>query len=623
MCGIVGLYSCDSKLIREAPIRQAAELLRHRGPDNISTITFSHAALGHTRLSIVDLSTAANQPFQTEDGRYTIVFNGEIYNYKSIKRSLERTCNFRTCSDTEVLLQAYIQHGPACLPLLNGIFAFAIYDSNERTLFLARDRWGVKPLYVSYTNTTVTFASETKSILALNPGAKTICPQGFHEFLYYGTALGGRTLFEGIQQLRPGHYLLAKANGVKVEVETNKYWDINDIPASPSGNLTETVAQTARQLENAVVNQLTGDVPIGVFLSGGLDSSAITTFASRNLSTRLKTFSCSFDFSSSNELALARLVAERAGTEHHEVHITGGGLFDTVVQLVRAHDSPFSDAANIPLYLLCQQISGQIKVVLQGDGGDELFGGYRRYSTLRIRQLLKLIAQLSRSTGALNLLPHRLRRYLACFDHKELHRVMAWLLTLETESFSPASLLKSEIQEKLHGTNPLQRYEEVYSQLKPMDAVQAMLQTDMQVILPDVFLEKVDKSTMAHGVEVRVPLLDNELVDFVVGLPSSDKASFWTSKKLMRMALQDTLPGEVVKGKKKGFGVPYSDWLRGPLYDTFTDVLQQHQQDYGVLDVERITQLRLKHSQGDSQHEFLLWKIYNFAIWTNEYQLSF
>lgn len=620
MCGIFGIVDLGLQTVSSESVLAATRLIDHRGPDHIDVFTDRYVGLGHTRLSIVDLSWSANQPLTTQDDRYTIVYNGEIYNYVSLRSSLEQVgVEFRTTSDTEVLLQAVRTWGVRCVEKLNGIFAFACWDREQQELILARDRFGVKPLYFLHNDSQLVVASEIKSILASVPKwSRTINCEALHEYLYYGVSLGGKTLLNGIQQLAPAHYAVWKQETQKLE--TCRYWQPST--TSYTGNVNAAVRETRERLETGIKRQLMGDVPIGVFLSGGLDSSAITAFASKHYSGKIKTYSVAFDFGKNNELPLARQVADHFQTDHHEIEISGTGLEQTILDLVHCHDVPFGDAANIPLYLLCRELSGDPKVVLQGDGGDEVFGGYRRYASLFKEKRFQMLAKALQVPGVSSLVPYRYRRYLECFLPKDRGERFAKLLTTETSSSPPTKAFHQDVQHELDKLDPFAHYKKIASQYKDLDSVQAMLLTDLQIVLPDVFLEKVDRSTMAHGIEVRVPLLENDLVAFLVSLPSTFKVRNGQQKWLLREAMKDILPSDILRAKKSGFGVPYSQWLRGPLQGLARDSLLSLS-DAGVADPIAVEKMMDAHASGSEECSFLLWKLFQLSLWFREYKVSF
>lgn len=620
MCGVCGIidYSKSAPMKQEL-LEQMTLTLRHRGPDRSSVWTKEHVGLGHARLSIIDLSETGNQPMTTPDGRYVIVFNGEVYNFTELRAELERNgAIFRGHSDTEVVLAAYSKWGATVFPRLNGIFALAIWDNSEKELILARDRFGVKPLYIYKLPNGIIFGSEIKAILASGRIYSSVSPQALHEFAYFGASLGTNTMFEGITRLEPGHWIRIK-NGIIAE---DVFWQTENI-LSITDNLETATTRTIELLEAAVKRQLISDVPVGVFLSGGIDSSAVTAFAARHYAGKLNTYSVGFDFKRDvDELPKARRVARHYGTEHHELFIEGGNLPPVIEDLVKHHDEPFSDAANIPLYLLCRELNGNPKVVLQGDGGDEIFAGYRRYNLLSNFKLWKALASIRcviPSFGSDKL--RRLRRILDAFAQYEPGLRMAMLLTMDTPRKSFTDLLSKEWKVRLHETDAFKRYREMVRRFKDFDAVQQMLYTDVNIILPDIFLEKVDKSTMAFSIESRVPFLDNDLTEYVMGLPSKIKVRGGDKKFLLKRALRKIVPDDILDGPKTGFGVPFSHWLKEPLAEYSRGVFaESFSASAPLFDKTVLTRFLADHQKGDSvQNGFILWKALNLALWQKFY----
>jgi len=619
MCGVFGaaFKSKQAGKISSADKAAALASLAHRGPDDTGIYEFSQGFLGHTRLSILDLSPAGHQPMCDNGNRTCIAHNGEIYNFPEMRFTLEKQgVVFRSHTDTEVALQAFKQQGVDVFTSFNGMFACAILDRNLNKLFLVRDRFGIKPLYYSISDDRLVFASEIKTIHLLQPDNKKLNKAALHEFLYFGNALGERTLFSGIQKLPPGSYLELDLDSFSIR--QHRYWDPAVLPQNtPGGNV---VGRTQLLLETAVKRQLVSDVPVGIFLSGGIDSSAITAFATRHAGTRLSTYSVGFDFDKGvNELPKARRIAEFFGTDHHEQIVSGYDLPDIVTELVRCHDQPFSDAANIPLLLLCRQLGVDAKVVLQGDGGDEIFAGYRRYSTLRSRGLWRRMRPLALLAN--NILPKnagffRRRRYINALGAQSDAQAMALLLTVEDKASRPEQIFSQEFQTALAGTDPFDRYEECDRQFENLDIVQRMLYTDTQIILPDIFLEKVDRSTMACSTEVRVPFLDHDLTDYVMSLPSALKVRGGRKKWLLKAALEGIVPNDILSAPKTGFGVPFGYWLKTSLYDFFGDTLAAMRQDrQPIFDYDHVNRLFQQHRAGERNNDFLLWKVLNLALW--------
>jgi asparagine synthase (glutamine-hydrolysing) len=623
MCGITGIVDLAAPRVLGAQLEAATASLAHRGPDSRHVWNDGPAALGHARLSIIDLSSAADQPMIGGDGQVAVVFNGEIYNYRELRADLvARGCTFRTSSDTEVLLQAYLLWGEDAFGRLSGMYAFAIWDGRSRRLTLVRDPLGIKPLFYVHRDARLEFGSEIKALLALRPGASwTIDRQALHEYLWFGNALGSSTLYEGIRRLEAGECLTFDSAGAR----RRKLWRIADAPEVRDDF--DTATRRVRELlERAVSSHLVSDVPVGLMLSGGIDSSAIASFAVRASGSRLSTYSVAFDFDDSGELPAAARLARQLGTDHHELFVKADEIAGLITTLVHCHDEPFADAANIPLYLVTRQLGGAVKVLLQGDGGDEMFAGYRRYELLGIRAPWRAMRALSAAIVPRGLdLPDSLRRVLRMSEALGAPDPlrMALLLTMDSERHPPEQILGAELRQRLRGADPFGRYREVLQTLRPADDVQRMLWTDASILLPDTFLEKVDRSTMANSIEVRVPFLDIDLAKYALGLPASYKVRNGERKRVLRHALRGIVPDEVLDRPKRGFGVPYGRWLRDNLHDLVqTYARESRAVRDGLLDGPRLAQLAAEHRRGRRDHGFLLWKALQLAVWYQDYPVS-
>lgn len=605
----------------------ARQAIRHRGPDASGEYRDADLWFGHQRLSIIDLSELALQPMISSSGRYVICYNGEVYNYRELARELSLR-DLRSHSDTEVVLRAFEALGVDSFRRLNGMFAFAIYDKQSQRLWLVRDRLGIKPLYYRLDEETLAFASEIKAIGALTDRAPVCDLSSLHEFLYYGNTLGGRTLYRGIQQLQPGHYFELDLRTFAWTVRP--YWSLKDQARRENqigSSTAATIAETRRLVDEAVRRQLVSDVPVGVFLSGGVDSTAVTAFASKHYQGRLATYAAGFDDRGAvDERPKARRVALFYGTDHHELFIAGGGVPDLVEKMVHHHDMPFADAANIPLYMMAAQISQQTKVVLQGDGGDELFGGYRRYVTLKYYPLLHALARYGQHLDMLiptSRLRQRIRRYLHAYAARDLGTTMALLLTLDNELAHPTSAFAPAFQRVIARSDPFARYREVQREFTDHDVGNQMSLVDLTVELPDIFLEKVDRSTMAASLEVRVPFLDHDLVDYVVRIPGSMKMPRGRKKWLLKQALRGIVPDDVLDGPKAGFNVPFGNWLRTSLKPLFFDHLDKfNRQRPGVLNPSVIREWYARDAAGARDYSYMLWKILNFMIWGNNSNIA-
>ena len=624
MCGICGIVDFAGTSIDEGMLRAMTRTLHHRGPDDQGIAVSGAMGFGHTRLSIIDLTSAGHQPMQSPNGHVTLVYNGEVYNFTDLREILEQDGHvFLGRSDSEVVLHAYLRWGTDAFRRFNGMFALAIWDARTDTLHLARDRFGIKPLYYYRLPSGVVFGSEIKAILASGRVPKRLHVVGLHEYLYYGTALGANTLFEGIAKVLPAHFLTIN----KSSVRSTPYWrieDIEQVQAQPE----EAAAAIRERLDQAVRAQLVSDVPVGVFLSGGIDSSAITALASKHYQGRLQTFSVGFDYDRGvNELSKARQVARQYGTEHHELHIQGYRLQHVIEHLVSCHDEPFGDAANLPLYLLCRELSGNPKVILQGDGGDEIFAGYRRYNVLSVysawRTIQPLVRWMNSCTRWHSSYYRRVRFLQAIGSSSDAALSMALLLTTETLA-EPLQILNTSLQQHLLLSDPFAEYRKWNRLLNHLDLVQRMLYTDTRILLPNIFLEKVDKATMAHGIEVRVPMLDQTLVDYVLGLPANLKIRCGKKKYMLRRALRGMVPDAILDGPKTGFGVPYEYWLRKPLNAYLRSVLLDSRiAKSGLFEPLQLQRCLTEHSSGQRDHGFLLWKALHLSLWFDIYDLSF
>ena len=624
MCGITGYFKYNLKS-DDLPLDFMVEQLNHRGPDGRGTFLNDNIGLGHARLSIQDLSIFGHQPMKTDDSNFIISYNGEIYNHQEIRVELiSNGYKFKGTSDTETILNGYSYFGDKIFELLNGVFSIAIYDSKKDEITLARDRFGVKPLYYASNDNYIVFGSEIKSILRANVFPKILNKNAIPEFLYYGYNLDEKTMFQGIKKLMPGNILKINKNGFEIR----KFWSFEEnINENFEISEKEIIYKTKDLLENAVKKQLISDVPVGVFLSGGIDSSAVTAFASRHYEKKLDTFSAGFDFNGGqNELPLARKVAKLFGTDHHEFFIKGNEIEETVVKLITHHDEPFSDAANIPLFLMAKEVKNKCKVILQGDGGDEIFGGYSRYHVLNKYKFYKNIGVLGEFINPLNpsiTLKNRIKRFNSIFNTDSESKMYALLLTVETETDSPLNVFKSIFKTNLN-TDPFKQYQILTDKFQNLSTKsQKMLWIDTQFILPNQFLEKVDKSTMANGVEVRVPFLDNELTEFIMNVPTSIKLKGGVNKYLLKKALKNIIPDEVLFGKKLGFGVPYSNWLNGPLSKMLNHYLfSDYIKSLNIFDFNYINQLIIEHKNNKKDNGFILWKLLNFCIWLETYNIN-
>lgn len=619
MCGICGYYCETDEVGRHAILDRMTDCLEHRGPDDRGTFSENGIGLGHRRLSILDLSTAGHQPMFSADDNHVIAFNGEVYNFREIRNELRRQgVLFQSETDTEVVLEAFRHQGEASFQRLGGMFAFAILDRGKKTITLARDRFGIKPLYYWYDGRQLMFASEIKSILKSSIVPREIDLQGFHEYLHYGTTLGKTTIFKNIFRLLPGHFLVYDGHDICI----SRFADVLDVQPSQDSYQQATV-RVRELLEKSVQAHLVSDVPVGVFLSGGIDSACVTAFASKHYGGKLKTYSAAFDFEPENdELDNAGFVARKFNTDHHELRIHADHIRDDLESLVEYHDVPFGDVANLPLFLMCKELNGETKVILQGDGGDEIFGGYHRYARLQFQYAYKMISSLM--FGLRPYLPKSSKSYRSLRTMNAFRQspdeLMACLMSQEMYDYPPTNVLRPSFVESLDNTDPFAVYRSRYDELRKLDPVQRMLYTDATVILPDLYFEKVDRSTMASSVEVRVPLVENELARYVMSLPWKYKVKGIQKKRILRDALRGIVPDRILDGPKKGLNVPFKKWLVGPLNSFMKEVLLDPDlETWGIFRRDEIEAAINRNSNGSGDHGYLLYKLLIFALWYKTY----
>lgn len=597
-----------------------ARTLAHRGPDASGIHVGDNIALGHTRLSILDLSPTGAQPMSLDPPGVVLTYNGEVYNFAVLRTELEGLGHrFRGRSDTEVVLRAYAAWGLEGLKRLEGIFAFALWDPERARLVLMRDRLGVKPLYYAMAAGRVVFGSEIKALMVEGSVGGEIDSQALAEYLWYGNAYEERTIYRDVRSLCPGHWLIVEGGQPRIE----PWWRLEEWVELPApASLPEASSRVRSAVDAAVKRQLVADVPVGIFLSGGVDSSTIAAAAMAVQPNPLRSFAAGFDFEAGvNELSKARAIAEQLGLEHHELHVRGSALADVLVALTRAHDEPFADPANIPLYLLARELGGAVKVVLQGDGGDEMFAGYRRYSILSHRHLWRLWPRfLTPALRAAGMTGARAARMLDAATAPASAERMALLLTVETLARSPFTLLNEDARRALESvSDPFVAYRRCAERFRHADPVQQMLLTDLTLQLPSQFLAKVDRATMAWGLEARVPLLDERVAELAVGMPSAWKVHGAQKKRVLREAMRGRLPDSTLDGPKTGFGVPYEHWLRSTLYpfarETVTASAFLSRFGFARPMIEKAFE---EHRTGRCERGFTLWKLLQLALWARE-----
>lgn len=580
MCGICGIVALENGRTPDAALVKAmADSIAHRGPDDDGMLVAGSAVFGHRRLSIIDLASG-KQPIGNEDGSVSIVFNGEIYNYRELRAELlARGHRFQTHSDTEVIVHLYEEYGPGCVARLHGMFAFAIWDERNKTAFLARDRVGIKPFYYTVCDGELVFGSEIKALLK-HPSVETrVDPQVVDLFLMFLFCPGRDTAIKGIHRLLPGHYLLVRDG----KVSTVQYWDLRFEPNAQRSVEARAAEELVALLDETVRGHMISDVPVGVLLSGGVDSTAMLSFAVAHTDQPVNTFTVGFaDSSVTDERPYARLAAQRYGSVHHEMTVSAEDFRAFLPKYVWHMEEPVCEPPAVALYYVTELASRHVKVLLSGEGGDEGFAGYQTYRNLIWLERLKAAGRLPARAAAAGLdllarasgkerwqrLAHVLRNDLADYYWSRTSGPFSVLArakpTLYTEAF------RSEIERKRRDDFVGSLFGHVRNESK----LNQMLYVDTKTWLPDDLLIKADKMTMANSVELRVPLLDHRVLEFAGSLAQHLKVRGFRTKHLLKQALRDRVPREILDRPKTGFPVPFRTWFRGPLRDFVHDVLQ-------------------------------------------------
>jgi asparagine synthase (glutamine-hydrolysing) len=611
MCGICGIYGVDDRQI----VKKMSDTLSHRGPDDEGFFVDKDISLGHRRLSIIDLNTG-HQPIHNEDETVWIVFNGEIYNYKELRAELEKKHRFYTNTDTEVIVHCYEEYGNGFADRLNGMFALALWDSNKKTLVLARDPIGKKPLYYWSDGGKLIFASEIKAILAAGVPAG-ISEEGLRSYLAYEYSIGDQTLFEGIKKLMGGHILLMGPCGRKIE----KYWDITEHIDSSKDDLYY-IKRLRELLEQSARYRMIADVPIGAFLSGGLDSSAVVALARPHVDYDFHTFSMGFETFS--ELEYARMVSDHLDTVHHELIIDGKMVLGSLDKIAWHFDEPLGDAAIINNYFLSKEARGFVKVVLAGEAGDELFAGYSSYgNSLRLHRLrstpaVGAVAQLVfKSTSLRQLMLMSGIEYL-CGGARVINRLsqpsleFVQLQTTRSKNNDEVSL------ETIIGPDNVDSHAIIPAGFK--DPLNRILATDCKNLLPEKFLMKADKAIMANSVEERLPLMDKNIVEFAFSMPGTVKLRGKEEKYVLKMAVKDLLPAAIIKRKKQGFNTQIWSWIgNGAFKDRVIAVLGENELLQRTFKNKYRESILRDLKAGDGSRYREMWHAFALGLWQETY----
>ena len=618
MCGIAGVVSTTRESnISEALVHDMCQQIVYRGPDDEGLYVADGAGLGMRRLSIIDLA-GGHQPLFNEDRNAWIVFNGEIYNFPELRPELEsRGHNFRTHSDTEVIIHLYEEMGADCVKKLRGMFALAIYDRTKRKLTLARDRLGKKPLHYALHKGNLYFASEIKSILAVAPELAEVNSQALLEYLYYGYVPDPITAFTGIHKLPPGHLLEFQDGKIRVR----QYWDLPEYDTHAPKSEEECLEELERRLLEATRIRLISDVPLGAFLSGGTDSSTIVALMARASSAPVKTFSIGFKHDDFNEANHARIVASKFGTDHHEM-ILEPDVVQTVEHLTSSLEEPFGDSSMLPTYYVSQMARQHVTVALSGDGGDEVFAGYDRYRIHAGRRIFEHIPEWARRFFRDRIfprLPNRMRgrsfSYNVALPWQE--RYVDSLAFLPSFERSHTPLLSEDFRQILNRSddpaNVLRRY---FAQALAKDPVAQLLYVDTKSYLAADILTKVDRMSMLNSLEVRVPILDHVFVEWATGLPSQWKLRGNRQKYILRkLAERLGVPREVLDRPKQGFSLPLAHWMRNELKDMLMILLEPRTLNRGYFVADGVRSLMDKHIHSAGANRGRIWRLLMFELW--------
>ncbi len=631
MCGITGILKISSEAngFDHHLIDRMTDSLAHRGPSDRGVWNDDLISMGSRRLSIIDLSPAGHMPMSNEDGTVQIVYNGELYNFRELKerfKLVERGHVFRSRTDTEVLVHLYEELGIKMVNYLNGMYGIAIWDSRNQKLYLIRDHAGIKPLFYQRDDRYFRFGSEIKAILADNRVARRPSLQAMHDFLTFDYIPGAQTAFEGIHELPPGHWMSVDQEG---NIDVQRFWDISWMPDE---SMTEEKAgrRALELMDEAVKRQLIADVPIGVLLSGGMDSSTITALMHRHTSEQIHTYSVGFEDNSFNELPFARVVAKGFGAVQREVIVTAQTVRDLLPVYLSYIDEPYADGSAIPTYCVCQIAKDEVVVVLSGEGGDEIFAGYETYSAFKASQMFKRIPRWVRRSligPVVHSMPvsdkklsleFKMKRFLGGQDLPPELAHLWWRVVL-TES-QKLELYTTQVLEQFVPQHSERFFLDEFKRAKATDDLSRIMQIDNSIFLPDDLMIKNDRMSMAHSLEARVPMTDTELVNFMATVPVRIKLPGMRKKNVMRRAMEGVLPPEILNKKKVGLEMPYSRWFKNELKDLIEHYLgPKNISDRGLLRPEAVKALVDEHMEGRRDNGRALWGMLNYMVWLDLY----
>ncbi|MHC4269576.1 MAG: asparagine synthase (glutamine-hydrolyzing) [Planctomycetota bacterium] len=622
MCGIVGIKD-EVKCPGEEDILSMRDSVNYRGPDGYGHVIFTddNLAIGHRRLSILDPSPSGAQPMYNDERTIVVVHNGEIYNFIELRKELEEFgYKFKTGTDTEVIVAAYDHWQEECICKFNGMFAFAIWDKRKRKLLIARDRIGIKPLYYWFDGQSFVFASETKALLAVMGNKPSINVSLIDTYMSFGYIPGEETLFNGIKRLLPGHYLTLKQNTLVIK----KYWDFQFTEDQDLG-IDHYVENLKHLLENSIELRLRSDVPLGIFLSGGIDSSAVVALLAPRVSERLKTFSVAYDFGNAfNETNYAKMVAKEFNTDHHELIITPNDFKNFIPQYIWHMDEPVTESAAISLYYVARLAKNHVSVVLSGEGADELFAGYDFYYYMRMIENYKKVLGSKAVPIVNNILLHiihneKFRKYIR-LSRLPLEERYKGISTYEEETKDQLYNLNFKEQIK-HGNGNMKCFlSSLFKRTIGKDALSRMLYFDTKTWLVDDLLIKADRMSMAPSLELRVPFLDHRIVEFAATIPSKHKLRGRTPKYILKKMMKGILPDTIIQRKKMGFPTPLKVMFKDQLYDYADDILlSQKAVQRGYFNKNTIKKLLTEHRNGYRDNHRVIWQLLVLEEWHRKF----
>lgn len=622
MCGIAGIVRHDRALVDRDLLGRMNEAIRHRGPDDDGFYFSEGVGLAMRRLSIIDLK-GGQQPIHNQDRTAWIVFNGEIYNYRELRRQLEAAGHeFYTDSDTEAIIHAYDQYGTDCPKYLRGMFAFAIWDERNRSLFLARDRMGKKPLLYAQAGGQLIFASEFSALLLHPDVSRDVDYEAIHHYLSFICVPAPLTAYRAIRKLEPGHWLLWQNGEMKIE----RYWQLDFTRKS---NLSEQEAgeRVIELLREAVRIRLMSEVPLGAFLSGGIDSSAVVALMGQESSERVKTFSIGFEEQDFSELHHARRVAERVGADHHEFIVRPNAM-EVLPTLIEHYGEPFADSSAIPSYYVSRETRRYVTVALNGDGGDECFAGYERYAAMNLAQRYTALPGVVREGvigNVLRTIPgerpavlRRAKRFAEAASMTPIDRYLRWVSAFTEDAKS--SLYSEKFRHESNGWHSASILKPWFARANGAGIVDATLLTDTMTYLPNDLLVKMDIASMAVSLEARSPFLDHHLMEFAASLPQKYKLRGLTTKYLLKRVLKGLVPTENLTRSKMGFGVPIGHWFRGVMQSFLREtLLSDKASSRGLFKPEAVRGLLDQHVSHKQDHSHRLWSLLMLELWFDRF----